>query len=115
MPEYSLGFSEKLIEAADAVLPSCKDSYEGCRTVLYLSLLASEIVLKGLLEKAGKPVNQIIGCQHRLADLLAETDRCYVYTIWLGQDKRRWLPARRIRALPINVDDFSSTVGEFLT
>lgn len=113
MPEYSLGFSEKLIEAADAVLPSCKDSYDGRRTVLYLSLLASEIVLKGLLEKAGKPIGKIISCQHRLADLLAETDRCYVYAA-VGQD-RRWVSAKRIRALPISVDDFSSTVGEFLS
>jgi|TARA_R100000935_G_C2833557_1_gene166654 hypothetical protein len=115
MPEYSLGFSEKLIEAADAVVPSCKESYDGRRTVLYLSLLASEIALKGLLEKAGKPISEIIGCQHRLSDLLAATDDCSVYTVCPGMDQHRWLPAKRIRALPIKVDDFSSTVGEFLS
>ena len=115
MSEYSLEFSEKLIEAARAILPGCEASVESRRAVLYLSLLASEIALKALLEHAGKPIPEIVRCQHRLADLLEETDRCFVNTIIVaGGNERRWIPATSIRALAIQAEGEVSTVGAFL-
>ena len=53
MSEYNIGFSEKLLDAAQSVTKDGLDSVDAIRTVLYLSSLASEIVLKALLEKAG--------------------------------------------------------------
>nr|MBV6629286.1 hypothetical protein [Oceanococcus sp. HetDA_MAG_MS8] len=115
MAEYSIGFAEKLIEAAQSITLGCEQSIDAGRTVLYLSLLSSEISLKALLEHAGKPIPDIIRCQHRLADLLKETDKCFVHTVIVaGGTQRRWIPATSIRALTFEDRGAKSTVGAFL-
>ncbi len=64
MAIYNLGFSEKLIEAAQFVLDDEGDEFDKLQTILYLSHLSCEITLKALLEKAGKPIKDIIACSH---------------------------------------------------
>lgn len=59
MPEYNFGYSEILITAADAVVADGLDCEAAKNTVQYLSLLACDIAMKSLLEKAGMPVEQI--------------------------------------------------------
>lgn len=116
MPEYSIEFSKSLVKAAQSLLPDCESSFDSKRAVLYLSLLSSEISLKGLLETAGKPVVEIIRCQHRLTDLLNEIDKCFVNVkVSPGRPERVWIPATSIRAKTIKVGSTVSTVGEFLT
>lgn len=64
MPIYSIGFSEKLIDAAQFVLNDDGDEFDKLQTVLYLCHLSCEITLKALLERAGKPIKDIIACSH---------------------------------------------------
>ena len=64
MPIYNLGFSKKLIEAAQFIIDDDGNEFDKLQTVLYLSHLSCEITLKALLEKAGKPIKDIIACSH---------------------------------------------------
>jgi hypothetical protein len=64
MPIFNLGFSDKLIEAAQFIFDDDGDDFDKLQTVLYLSYLSCEITLKALLEKAGKPIKDIRACSH---------------------------------------------------
>ena len=64
MPVYNLGFSEKLIEAAEFVFNDEGDEFDKLQTVLYLCYLSCEITLKVILERAGIPLRDIISCSH---------------------------------------------------
>jgi hypothetical protein len=70
MPEYDVRFAKKLLEAASAAATDGLETIEAQRTVLYLSLLASEIALKSLLERAGLPIATIKTRHLDLAGLL---------------------------------------------
>lgn len=78
MSEYNIGFSEKLLGAAQSVADDGLDSVDAVRTILYLSSLASEITLKALLEKAGKPVKDIQARRHSLSGLLVDLGKCQI-------------------------------------
>jgi putative DNA methylase len=78
MPEYSIEFAGKLAEVANFVVANGLDDAEAPRVVLYLSLLSTEISLKAMLEKAGKPVKEIARTGHDLAQLLTDLDRCEI-------------------------------------
>lgn len=78
MPEYNIGFSKCLIQAADFVSHQGMKTEDAMRTVLYLSKLATEIAVKSLLEKAGKPINEITNYGHNLDKLLMELGKCQV-------------------------------------
>lgn len=114
MPEYNIGFSEKLIEAAQVVLSSSANTIDSQRTVLYLSLLSCEITLKSLLENAGIPIEEIKHYSHKLRSLLDKVCLCEVQEdLVVGQSI--WVSASRICAITIDVDSGSSTVGTLLT
>lgn len=68
MPEFSLEFADRLVQSAQLLTDHTPDDFERRRTVLYQSLLASEIALKAILEKAGVPTKEIVGLSHRLDD-----------------------------------------------
>lgn len=113
MPEYNLGFSKKLAETASLVAHDDVDSFDAIQTVVYLSLLACEIALKALLEKSGMHETQIRKFRHNLEALLCQVSRCEVAENILGH--LTWVPAVRIRGIPIKFEDAESTVGELLT
>lgn len=117
MPEYSLGFSEKLIYAAKSVLEDDSVSIDAKRSVLYLSLLSCEITMKALLKKAGAPVIDIKKCWHNFDKLLAYLRQCQVEVdIANGAGYMWWVPASRIRGISIIIEGFSPlTVGALLT
>jgi hypothetical protein len=113
VPEYHRGFGEKLIEAAQFVLKDDRDSFDSQRTVLYLSLLSCEIILKALLERAGKSVHSIRASSHKLGELLAHFSQCEV-EVEIGSNLM-WGPATSIRSESITMKDGSmATVGALL-
>ena len=74
---FSLGFSERLIEAAESFFNIQNNSAdEVARAVLYLSLLSCEISLKALLEQAGFPIKEIKKRSHDLEGLLEDVGTC---------------------------------------
>jgi HEPN domain-containing protein len=116
MPEYSLDFSEKLIEAARVVLDldNNSDSVDAKRTVLYLSLLACEISMKALLERAGKSVSEIRSRSHNLEGLLEDLGSCEVEEN-IANGVLKWVSGNRLRAKEIITDTGNSTIGILLT
>lgn len=112
MPEYSIAFAEKLIEAATVVKENGLDSLDARRTVLYLSLLSSEIALKAFLENAGLPTGSIKQHSHNLSTLLDAVCTCEVKDQTTSLDI--WLPASRVCAIEIQIEGATSTVGSLL-
>jgi len=51
--EYDRNFGSKLAETAQAVVTEGVNSLDAQRTILYLSLLSTDISMKALLERAG--------------------------------------------------------------
>lgn len=114
MSEYNIGFSEKLLDAARAVEADGLDSIDAVRTVLYLSSLASEITLKALLEKAGKPVKGIMARRHNLNRLLLDIGECEIQEEVVN-GSLSWVPATRVRSVTVDQRFSDATVGKLLT
>lgn len=114
MPTYNIGFCEKLIEAARYVFEQEMESVDAQRTVLYLSRLACEIILKALLEKAGRPITEIRKHNHNLSSLLRDVDKCKV-RVEVVKNFCRWTSATRLRAITVDSRFSNATVGTFLT
>ena len=112
MPMYNIGFSEKLIEAGNAIIKDDRASADARRAVLYLSLLSSEITLKALLEKAGVDVKIIKKRSHRLHELLSDIGKCKI-PVKIGNSKR-WASANRIRSILVDKRYRNATVGHLL-
>jgi len=74
--EYSLDFSQRLIEAARSFVGKDKINDETGRTVLYLSLLSCEISLKALLEQAGYTREELKKRSHDFSGLIKDLCHC---------------------------------------
>lgn len=114
MSEYNLDFSKKLIDAARVVLNDGIDSFDAQRTVLYLSLLSSEITLKALLEKAGMSIKEIKEHSHNIDSLMVSLGDCEVEED-IGTNVLKWVPASRLRSEVVSTDTGTTTVGKFLS
>ncbi len=110
MPEFNIGFSTHLTQAARFVADQGLDSEDAMRTVLYLSKLACEIVLKALLEKAGRPIAQISCHRHDLAALLIALGKCEVQEE-ITRGSLSWVPAIRLRGKVVDTQYANATVG----
>jgi hypothetical protein len=95
--EYRIEFGRKLAEVAKFVAADGLEDLDAKRTVLYLSLLSTEISLKAMLEKAGKPVKEIKRARHDLGQLLSDLDHCEI-EIGTAPGATRFVPASRLRA-----------------
>lgn len=74
--EYSLEFSQRLIDAAKSFTDKEKIYDETGRAVLYLSLLSCEISLKALLEQAGYTVKELKKRSHDFSGLVKDLCSC---------------------------------------
>lgn len=110
MAEYDIAFGERLAKTAHMVAGEGLAELDAQRTVLYLSLLSTEIAMKAMLERAGKPVSAIRARSHRLAELLSDLSQCEM-EVEIAPGDRRYVPASRIRAVPLNHGSAQSTVG----
>lgn len=110
MAEYDIAFGERLAETARMVAGEGLSEIDAQRTVLYLSLLSTEITLKAMLERAGMPVSAIRARSHRLAELLSDLGQCEI-EIEIAPGARRYVLASRLRAIPLNHGSAQSTVG----
>jgi len=113
MAEYNIEFAEKLAEIAGLVVADGLSDFNAIQTVLYLSLLSTEISLKSMLERAGNPVAEIRARSHRLADLLTDLGRCEV-EVEVTPGKRMYIPASCLRSIPLKHDGAKSTVGRVI-
>ena len=110
MAEYDIEFGERLAATARMVAAEGLAPLDAQRTVLYLSLLSTEITLKAMLEHAGKPTSEIRARSHRLAELLSDLGQCEV-EIEIASGTKRYMPASRLRGCPLKHGAAESTVG----
>jgi hypothetical protein len=110
MPEYDLAFGKRLSDIACEIAAGDLSMVDAQRTVLYLSLLSTEILLKAMLEHAGKPIAEIRGRGHHLANLLTDLGRCEI-EVEVTPDCHRYVSASRLRARELRYDEAMSTVG----
>jgi hypothetical protein len=113
MPTYSIDFGEKLANVANFVVTDGLDDPGSPRVVLYLSLLSTEILLKAMLEKAGKPVPKIRKRSHNVAELLKDLDQCEV-EVEIVPGTRQFVSASRLRAYSIEQGEAEITVGKVI-
>ncbi|SBS29042.1 hypothetical protein MAQ5080_01270 [Marinomonas aquimarina] len=104
--EYSLEFSERLIESADALFHVSPVKNEAGRAILYLSCLSCEISLKALLESCGYSPSELKRHSHKLDKLLNVIGTCK----FIGTDKR----ATSIRSKEVVPNTANGTVGTLL-
>lgn len=113
MPEYSLPFAQKLAKTAALVAAEGLSDPDAERTVLYLSLLSTEISLKAMLEKAGTPVPKIRKRSHDLAGLLGDVGRCKI-EVQVTPGTKMLVAASRLRACTLAHPPAEPTVGEII-
>jgi len=110
MAEYDIAFGERLAETARMVAAEGLAPLDAQRTVLYLSLLSTEITLKAMLERAGKPVPDIRARSHQLAKLLSDLGTCEV-EVEITPGTKAYVPALCLRGFPLQHGTAESTVG----
>ena len=113
MPEYDIGFAEKLATVANMVATENLSTLDAQRTVLYLSLLSAEISLKAMLERAGMPVDDIYARSNRLSELLFDVGRCEI-KVKIAPNCLAYTSAIRLRACELNYGDATITVGSII-
>lgn len=112
MTAYNMGLSEKLVCAAEAVLQDTDGDFDSSQAVSYLSLLACEVAMKALLEKAGFPPKTIRQRSHNLSLLLKDFCDCEV-PVLVTEEKTHWGRATGIRSKPVQAGTLG-TVGKVL-
>lgn len=113
MAEYDLSFGVKLANTAALIVKDGVEELDAQRTVLYLSLLSSEITLKALLEKAGKPIPEIRDRSHNLKGLLQDLGTCKVQ-VEIAPNKMKLCSAVGLRAVVVDPKFRNATVGTLL-
>ena len=111
--EYSLDFSDRLIEAAESFVGKDNPGEETARLVLYLSHLSCEISIKALLERAGFTIREITKRSHSFSGLTE--DLCFCD---LKRDPPNGTKERSAAALLAQVVDkafANATVGNLLS
>lgn len=109
MAEYSIGFAKNLISAVKKLKQENEKSIDAERAILYLSFLASEVLLKSILEHVGVPINQLKKMSHDIPKLLNRVCECTYYDATLGV-----VSAVRLRAITLIADGLEYTVGKVL-
>jgi hypothetical protein len=102
---YSIDFAEKLASTAQDVITDGLIDFASVRTVIYLSLLSTEISLKAMLEKAGMNVKDIRNCSHDISKLMRALDCCKISV------NSNIVSAGRLRSKNIAYPNTSKTVG----
>jgi hypothetical protein len=113
VPQYDLAFAAKLAEVANMVLVDGAEEVESQRTVLYLSLLSTELALKAMLERAGKPIAEIRSRSHNLADLLKDLGKCVIQED-VSSGNQKCVSASRLRSKTLHHGDAQVTVGRVI-
>ena len=108
--EYSIDFSDRLIDAANSFVKKPNAGDEAGRAVLYLSLLACEISLKFILECAGFTPKELTKRSHDLHGLLTDICKCEIADPTIGD----FVSAAKLLSVSPNPEAHDATVGQIL-
>jgi len=110
--EYSLEFSQRLIDAASSFIDKDKIDDETGRAVLYLSLLSCEISLKALLEQAGYTIKELKARSHDFSGLIK--DLCFCDLEGTGIAGSKPFTGARLLSQEVDPNIANGTVGALL-
>ncbi len=110
--EYSLQFSQRLIDAARSFLDKGKVDDETGRAVLYLSLLSCEISLKALLEQAGYTIKELKKRSHDFKGLIK--DLCFCDLLGTGIAGSKPYSGAKLLSQVVDPNIGNGTVGALL-
>ena len=110
MAEYSIGFAKNLLSAAKNLNLENQNSIESERAVLYLSLLASEVLLKCILERVGISILELKSISHDIPKLLNKVCECEIFDSSLG-----FTLAVILRSKTFNANGVQYTLGQVLS
>lgn len=114
MAEYCLDFAKELLDAAKCIESRGLKIQPQIRAALYLSKLSSEITLKALLEKAGKPASEIKKIGHDLSHLLLELHDCQIKKKIVA-NRLNYVSAACIRGVNVDENFNNATLGNLLS
>jgi hypothetical protein len=115
LSSYNLGFSEKLIEAAEFVHNDDGDEFDKLQTILYLCHLSCEITLKAILERAGIPIRDIIACSHDFEKMFQPFFTKVEIYKEVGNNVFRWVKAGGIGCEQTKKELYEPVVRSMLT
>lgn len=107
---YNVKVAEHMVKAGLFIWKSEPDSPDAARTALYLGLVACELTLKALLERAGVPVEKLKSYNHNFEKILDVFSACTV-EVEVAQGNVQRVPASRVRSIKAAL----STVGNILS
>lgn len=110
--EYSLEFSQRLIDAANSFIDKDKMGDETGRAILYLSLLSCEISLKALLERAGYTSIELKNSSHSFSRLKKQLCQCDLEGTGAGGSKTS--TGARLLSEVVDSNIGNGTVGAIL-
>jgi hypothetical protein len=111
--EYSLEFSQRLIEAAKSFIDKDKINNETGRAILYLSLLSCEISLKALLEQAGYTIKELKKRSHDFSGLIK--DLCFCDLVGTGISGSKPYTGAELLGEIVDPNIYNGTVGHLLS
>jgi hypothetical protein len=111
--EYSLEFSQRLIDAARSFIDKDEVDEETGRAILYLSLLSCEISLKALLEQAGYMPRELKKRSHDFSGLVQDLCLCNLEGTGIAGSKPR--SASKLLAQTVDITIGNGTVGALLS
>ena len=110
--EYSLEFSQRLIEAAKSFIDKDEINDETGRAVLYLSLVSCEISLKALLEQAGYTIKELKKRSHDFYGLFR--DLCFCDLLGTGVPGSKPYTGAELIGEVVDPNIGNGTVGDLL-
>ncbi len=110
--EYSLEFSQRLIDAAKSFIKKDEVDDETGRAVLYLSLLSCEISLKALLEQAGYTIKELKKRSHNFIGLIEDLCHCDLQGTGIAGSKP--FSAAKLLSQEVDPNIGNGTVGALL-
>lgn len=113
MSEYNSSFADVLFSCATDLENQGIGNVDAQRAILYLCLLASEVRLKAILEKANLPILDISKASHDFKKILMLFHKIE-FEKEITPGVKKWFPGSEIRAITIDPNYSNATVGNVL-
>lgn len=113
MPEYSPQLAARFAEVAGNMVSNGLKDVEDHRVVAYISRLSMELSMKAVLERAGKPIDEIRPYSHRLGDLLAAVGECEIEKE-ITAGVKSWVRATDLRGITLDFHGHAGTLGQVI-
>ena len=114
MPAYNLGFAKQMNRAAELMTKSNLTEFDEAQAVAYMNLVAIEVAMKAILEKAGWNPTHLRRRSHNLKKLLVDVCNTEIFEE-LAPGRSRYTSAAKICSLPVtDTNGAKGSVGQII-